>query len=62
MMNRIFGFLSCAWAGTTALKSAAVAISSDKPLRIKFRFILFAVVVWFCLGGGIIESNGDYEI
>jgi hypothetical protein len=31
--------LSCAWAGTTALKSAAVAISSDKRLCIKFRFI-----------------------
>src|SRR6266516_4214343 len=44
MMNRIFGFLSCAWAGATALKSAAVAISSDKPLSIMFRFILW----FFC--------------
>jgi hypothetical protein len=57
MMNRIFGFLpaapelgvgeSCAWAGTTALQSAAVATSSDKPLWIKFRFIFVTVVIWF---------------
>src|SRR5205823_14320145 len=40
MIKTMLGFLSCAWAGATALKSAAVAISNDKPLCIKFRFIL----------------------
>jgi hypothetical protein len=48
----MFGFLSCAWAGATALKSAAVATSSDKPLYIMFRFIWFTVVVVFVLRCG----------
>ena len=30
-MTRMLGFLACAWAGAAALKSAAPAISSDKP-------------------------------
>jgi hypothetical protein len=56
-MKRMLGFLpaapelgvgeSCAWAGATALKSAAVAISSHKPLSIKFRFIFGFLVIWF---------------
>src|SRR6266550_8041417 len=40
MMNRMLGFLSAASAGATTPKSAAVAISSNKPLCIMFRFIL----------------------
>src|SRR5438094_158420 len=47
MMKTMLGFLSCAWAGATTPISAAAAISSDKPLWIKFRFIL-SLVFWFC--------------
>src|SRR5256885_387948 len=44
MMKRMLGFLSCAWAAATALKSAVVVMSSDKPLCIKFRFIFFLLL------------------
>jgi hypothetical protein len=38
---------SCAWAGATTLKSVAVAIRSDKPLWIKFRFIVLVFLGYF---------------
>jgi len=47
-------------AGATALKSAAVSISSDKPLWIMFLFIFLIVLLLFRLGSGeIVELNGD---
>jgi hypothetical protein len=55
----MLGFLSAACNGTAALTSAAVAISSDKPLWIKFRFTLVSVVIWFLVLAGMIELNGD---
>ena len=41
------GFLVRRLAGSDALKSAAVAISSDKPLWIKFRFIFVSSLFGF---------------
>ncbi len=41
----MLGFLSAAATDPTTPRSAAVAISSDKPLWISFRFIC-----WFCVG------------
>src|SRR6266480_6348304 len=45
MRMTMFGFLSAAATDPTTPRSAAVAISSDKPLLISFRFIC-----WFCVG------------
>jgi hypothetical protein len=41
MMNKMLGFLSAAWEGTTALKSAAPAVNSDKPQGKSFVFMFF---------------------
>jgi hypothetical protein len=62
----MLGFLSCAWAGATALKSAAVAISSDKPLWIMLNEVrigfIFVGSIQFCgcLGDGFI-SKREFE-
>src|SRR6266516_8182279 len=45
MRMTTFGFLSAAADNPTTPKSVAVAISSDMPLWISFRFIC-----WFCVG------------
>src|ERR1700730_13230383 len=65
MMQMMLGFLSAAWAGATALKSAAAATSSDKQLYLKFCFIWgfllfgfgFVLMIlsrsyWLCLFAG----------
>src|SRR4030095_10790975 len=59
MMTRILGFLVCACAGARALKSAAVLISSDKPLWIKFLFIFVFLchAVWLLLSLNVIGSG-----
>jgi len=46
--------LSAAWTEATALKSAAMAISSDKPLWITFRFIL---VYCYCFRSAGVEGS-----
>src|SRR6266566_4293249 len=47
MRMTMFGFLSAACAGATTPRSAAVAITSDKPLYLKFRFILGFLLIGF---------------
>jgi hypothetical protein len=46
------GFLSCAWAGATALKSAAVAKAATSRYNLCFVSFWFVVVIWFwCVEG-----------
>src|SRR5271165_462946 len=66
IMTTILGFFSCACSGLPAPMSAAVAASSDNPLWIKFRFIVFCLWCWFIWGIGrsqfrFMEAHGGRD-